>query len=45
VALVRGVAVTVVDVVDMVAVRHRQMPTTFAVGVVVRSVLGAGHSY
>jgi hypothetical protein len=36
---VRGVAMTVVDVVDMIRVRDRHVTATLAVGVVVRPVL------
>jgi hypothetical protein len=39
-ALVRGMAVSVVDVVDVIAVGHGDMPAAFAVDVVVVGVLG-----
>jgi hypothetical protein len=39
-AVVRGVQVAVVNVVDVVAVRHGDMPATLAVGVFVGAVIG-----
>lgn len=42
VAFVGRVAVTVVDVIDVVIVGHGDVPTTFAVGVVVPGVLEVG---
>jgi hypothetical protein len=45
VALVGGVTTTVVDVVDVVAVRDGDMATSLAVCVFVSDVLGVGSSH